>query len=128
MNIPVYNKEEPSYAYFSKLRDFEYFLKKEKYNIVFNFVTEITNILNIKIKSLIDFKRIPVKNLIKNEKITNLINSKHKEIITSLSLIEDETENTNIYDFLNKILYPIGYKLIKKTFDEQKYYCIVELK
>lgn len=126
MNIPVYNKEEPSYIYFSKLRDFEYSLKKEKYDIVFNFISEITNILNIKIKSLMDFKRVPIESLIKNEKIINLINSKHKEIITSLSLIEDETEN--IYDFLNKILYPIGYKLIKKTFDEQKYYSIVELK
>jgi hypothetical protein len=130
MNIPKYNKEEPSYVYFNKLRDFEYLLRKEKYEIAFNFIKEITDILNIKIKSLTDFKHIPIKDLIKNEKIIKLINSKHKEITNSLSISYnvDEDESINIHDFLNKILYSIGYKLTVKTMDEQKFYFITELK
>lgn len=130
MNIPEYNKNEPSYVYFNKLRDFEYSLKREKYEIVFNFIKEITDILNIKIKSLTDFKHVLIKDLIKNKKIIHLINSKYKEITNSLSISYDvdKDESINIHNFLNKILYSVGYKLMKKTIDEQKFYFIIELK
>jgi hypothetical protein len=126
MDYPKYDKNDPPYVYINKLKDFEYELKREKYNIVFSFIDEIAKIINIKIKSLIDFKNINRNSLIKNKIVIKLIKKKYKSVLTKLNLSYEFDDD--IYELFNVMLNPIGYKLIRKNIDDDKLYNIIELK
>ena len=117
---PIMGENETIIEYTRRLEEYDYELIKEKYNMVLSLFNEI---LNEERKTLSDIKYVKIDAerviLAINNKI-NILQNTLKEII-----ITDELE---WFDFLNRLLNMIHFRLIKKEMNGIEHFSIISTK
>ena len=133
MSIPQYNGGSVT-KYFKSVEEYELNLKKDKYNIILNFINEWLNYPpKFQLKSLTGFKNIKESILLKDLKHNRDILRKYsKNIIKKLKItfnIDDDTDSDEIKDryilyFTQRCLASIKFSLIVRKVDDINYYTI----
>lgn len=117
-NIMEFSYNDPSYINYNKLLNSMYDTKKLYYDFVFKHIKQICSLNEIKILSLLGFKKIPSKKII--TKITlKYIKEKYVEINKFLNIdFKFEYSKKIFYPFMSMLLGKINYKLLKKKIDD----------
>jgi hypothetical protein len=128
MEPPVFDINEPAYAYVKKLEMYLNNMKRDKYIHALNFMNKLVKAYGkSKLKALSDFKDVTY---ITNDEINHEVLTEYGAKTASLLKItfdfdEDELDETSLYTFLNLMLRSVEYRCDKRMIDNKTYYTIV---
>ena len=134
INPPIYDGKETINQYLDRIKEYEISLKRNKYNIILNFINQWVSPYKLKFKSLLEFKNIEMNSVLldtkHNKKILKRNCLKICEKLYINSNIDEEIDTDDIPEneiiiFLRKILETIEYSLIKRKIDNKYYYTIL---
>lgn len=136
IQVPVYDRNESVTAYLRRVEEYKLLVKKEKYDIVLEFINKWLKYTTeeTKIKSLTDFKNILEEDLLKDKKnniqVINQYAEKFKELfeIESVNINKDDastclSDKYIIYLF-SKVLLSFGYIMKTRQINKNIYYSI----
>lgn len=148
---PIYNGNETPIEFMKKINAYENNIKKEKYEIVLQFINTWLYKYNKNITSLLKFKKISEDIILSDEKYNKMIVNKNIDIVQKLGILfddnddesdkesvtcsnkEEEKEDDDSIDkikeetiiiFTRKILKAIGYNFTYKIINDKRYYSI----
>jgi hypothetical protein len=132
MEPPVYKDGDSVALFLLKMRDYSINLKKNNYNLIFNFVNSWLEPYNVKLRSLTDFKNFSEGKIKKFEKHNKRTVKNNYKLFKELGIdpkydSDDDTEDVPEYEiikFISKILKKIDYKLNKKVVGDEYIYWI----
>lgn len=132
---PIFDRtgKETVTQYMRRVQEYEVQLRKDRYDVILNFVNIWGNENQLKFKSLLEFKKIPDDKVIddvKNKKICKT----HKANVCEQLNIDNDTDleetdtddipETEFITFMRKILKTINYSINKTTINKKGYYTI----
>jgi len=136
MNPPVYNNGSIN-DYLRKVEEYKLFLKKNKYDNILEFINKILKLnRNLKLKSLLKFKKIKENNLFSDENhLIKLFNNEFPKVCDKIGiqhlenniLIKETLNKDKVINLINSILNLIEYKIYYRIIKKDKYYYITNL-
>lgn len=122
-------RDETITEYLRRASQFKAELKKDEYDVTLLFLNDVLELSGkYKMKSVTEFKRIGyndiTKDIEKNKKIMEKYSNKLSEIFF-MELVQNKLDDKNyIIDIMKAMVDYIGYKLIKKKYNNGEYYFI----
>lgn len=136
LEFPIFDGKETLAQFMKRAKEFELLVKKNKYNIILEFVNALVKSEDTLYTSLTDLSNVHEGKITSNihhnikimdqysSKLANGLNIDMLELTSIATEHEYDGEPPNIIMFLKRILNSIEYSLISKTVDDQTYYTI----